>query len=103
MATPAHVDSVDEKMPSKDLEAGVTTADSVEDASSVEEIKAEKIQSEVKFLRVMRKGEEWLDRKMGIELQGINRIPDDEKQPPSLWNIFLLWWSLNVHVGVVPL
>ena len=20
-----------------------------------------------------------------------------------MWNVFFLWWSLNVHVGVVPL
>lgn len=40
---------------------------------------------------------------LGIETRGIDRIPEEEKQPPSLLNAFLLWWSLNVHIGVVPL
>lgn len=55
------------------------------------------------FFRSLRKGEDWLDSKLGIETRGIDRIPDDEKQPPSSWNMLLLWWSLNVHVGVIPL
>lgn len=61
------------------------------------------IQSSIGVLRVLRRAEEWIDSKVGIELRGIDRIPEEEKQPPSQWNIFLLWWSLNVHVGVLPL
>ena len=71
---------------------------------SAEEIRRTKdIQSNVGFLRKLRKGEEWMDAKMGVEAQGIDRVPEEEKQPPSMWNIFLFWWSLNVHVGVLPL
>jgi purine-cytosine permease-like protein len=62
-----------------------------------------------------------LDEKMGVESQGIDRVAEEKKEPPSIWNvslivhqslrisplilvqIFLMWWSLNVHVGVVPL
>lgn len=72
------------------------------DISSIDEIKRTKeVQSKVPILRQLRKGEEWLDSKVGIELRGIDRVPEEEKQPPSIWNVFLLWWSLNVHVGVI--
>ncbi|KAJ9609784.1 hypothetical protein H2200_006112 [Cladophialophora chaetospira] len=54
-------------------------------------------------LRFLNKGEAWLDAKLGIETQGIDRIPEDEKQPPSTLNIFLLWWSMTCHVGTLPL
>ncbi|OCK81554.1 hypothetical protein K432DRAFT_326108 [Lepidopterella palustris CBS 459.81] len=74
------------------------------EVGNIEQIKAREIQHKIGILRSLRKGEEWLDAKLGgIETRGIDRIPEAEKQPPSLLNIFLLWWSLNVHVGVVPL
>lgn len=65
--------------------------------------RAREIQSRTGILRFLRRGEEWLDAKLGIELQGIDRVPEEAKRPPSILNVFLLWWSLNVHVGVVPL
>ena len=76
-------------------EIAVGTADEV--------ARAKEIQQSLGVLRVLRRGEEWLDAKLGIELQGIDRVPEEAKRPPSTLNIFLLWWSLNVHVGVVPL
>lgn len=60
-----------------------------------EELKATRLQNEKSFLRKMRKGEEWLDAKLGIETRGIDRIPEEEKQPPQLINSFLMWWSLS--------
>lgn len=100
-------DVADEK---RDLEASYGTAkDSAEglhdvDAGTVEEVKrAHELQRRVKVFRYLREGEEWLDRKMGVELQGIDRIPEEKRKPPSIWNIFLMWWSLNIHVGVIPL
>ena len=91
-----------------DLEASKPIADvstlNVDHAiAEVEIAKVREIQHENKLIRMMRESEEWLDKKMGIELQGIDRIPEEQKQPPSILNVFLLWWSLNVHVGVVPL
>lgn len=61
------------------------------------------LQNRYGFLRQLRKGEEKLDRFVGIETQGIDRVADEDKQPPSIWNIFWLWWSLNIHVGVITL
>ncbi|MCJ1474350.1 hypothetical protein MMC13_003008 [Lambiella insularis] len=96
-----------ENLEKSDLEsnknvADVTTID-VDHANAEELAKTRAIQQQNGLIRSMRHAEEWLDAKMGIELQGIDRIPEEEKQPPPLINIFLLWWSLNVHVGVVPL
>ena len=88
-----------------DVETGGKVSYEVRHGSVIEaEIaRTKEIQHKVTFLSSLRKGEEWLDAKMGIELQGIDRVPEDERHPPSMWNIFLLWWSLNVHVGVIPL
>ena len=47
--------------------------------------------------------ESWMDTKIGIEVQGIERIPEEQKQPPPRRNLFLLWGSLNMHVGVITL
>lgn len=47
--------------------------------------------------------EEWLDKKMGIETQGIERIHEENKIPPSMFNMFLIWWSLIIHVGSLPI
>ena len=40
---------------------------------------------------------------MGIETQGIDRIPEEQKRPPSILNTFFLWWSLTCHVGTMVL
>ena len=71
--------------------------------SADEVARARELQRTLNVLRQMRRGEEWLDDKLGVETRGIDRIPEEEKRPPSLFNIFWLWWSLNVHVGVIPL
>lgn len=68
-----------------------------------EAARAKHIQNKVAFLRVMRQGEEWLDEKMGIETQGIDRIPEEEKKPPSIFNSFFMWWSMTCHVGTLPI
>jgi hypothetical protein len=88
----------------KDLEAGHSspTAAPVEEGTA-EEILARKLQQEKGFLRSLRRGEEWLDEKMGIETQGIDRIKEEEKRPPSIINVFFLWWSLTCHVGTIPI
>jgi hypothetical protein len=62
-------------------------ADHDAEVGTVEAVKARRLQNESTFFRKLRFGEEWLDAKMGIEMQGIDRIPDEEKQPPSTWNV----------------
>ncbi|KAI9050785.1 hypothetical protein LZ554_004904 [Drepanopeziza brunnea f. sp. 'monogermtubi'] len=72
-------------------------------AESADEIKAREIRESQGFFRTLRRGEEWLDEKMGIETQGIDRIREEDKRPPSLINMVFLWWSMTCHVGVVPI
>ncbi len=77
--------------------------DATPDIESEEVIKARELQQKKGFLRKMRRGEEWLDEKMGIETQGIDRIHEEDKKPPSILNSFFLWWSLTCHVGTLPI
>jgi Permease for cytosine/purines, uracil, thiamine, allantoin len=101
-----------EVMHEKDVEAGVTPLKEVTDktyvdtrhGSIVDEIaRSRAIQNSIKPLRYMRQGEEWLDAKMGVETQGIDRIPEEDKRPPSIWNSFFMWWSMTCHLGTLPI
>jgi hypothetical protein len=96
----------------KDVEAAVTplkevTANTFVDArhnSIIDEIaRSRAIQNSIKPLRYMRQGEEWLDAKMGVETQGIDRIPEEDKNPPSIFNSFFMWWSMTCHLGTLPI
>ena len=69
----------------------------------IEVIRARQVQSKIAPLRTLNQGEQWLDRKLGIETQGIDRIPEDRKQPPSILNVFLIWWGATCHIGTVPI
>ncbi len=95
--------SLDNKSPPHEVsEYGTYTE--VRSASVAEEIAhARHLQMNFGPFRVLRKGEEWLDTKLGIETQGIDRIPEEEKTPPSIWNSFFMWWSMTCHVGTLPI
>ncbi|KAF7195644.1 Purine-cytosine permease fcyB [Pseudocercospora fuligena] len=54
-------------------------------------------------LRHLQDFEQWLQDKANIETQGIKRVAEDERRPPSTWNIFLLWASFNVHAPSLTL
>ncbi|KPI36510.1 Vitamin B6 transporter TPN1 [Cyphellophora attinorum] len=56
-----------------------------------------------KSLQKLQHAELWLNNKLGIEQQGIELLRESDKRPPSLWNAFLIWSSLNVHFGQVPI
>ncbi|KAF8850758.1 purine-cytosine permease-like protein [Acephala macrosclerotiorum] len=105
--------SLDQKhhLPQYDVEAGghdekhapgETLVHDDVNSDSAEVIKARELRSRGVFKR-LRDGEEWLDAKMGIETQGIDRIHEEDKKPPSILNVFFLWWSLTCHVGTVPI
>jgi NCS1 nucleoside transporter family len=65
--------------------------------------KARHIQTAWAPFRYMSMGEAWLDQKLGIETQGIDRIPEEDKRPPHLINTFLMWFSMTCHVGTLPI
>lgn len=72
--------------------------------STDEEIaRARTIQRTFAPLRALRQSELWLDSKLGIETQGIDRIPEEDKRPPSIANTFFLWWSMTLHAGTLPI
>jgi hypothetical protein len=69
----------------------------LEDGTAQEVKRARDLQHRTKALRSLRRGEEWLDEKMGVESQGIDRIPDEKKQPPSVINVSVF---LQVQLSV---
>jgi hypothetical protein len=77
--------SLHEKSEKHDLEAG-SSPEEVELA--VGEIERPRtLQNSNAVLRALHQSEVWLDTKLGVETQGIDRIPEEEKQPPSLINV----------------
>lgn len=95
--------SHDAEAQSHDVEKEAVPAYEAPDVESEEVIRARELQQKSGILRSMRRGEEWLDEKMGIETQGIDRIHEEDKKPPSILNVFFLWWSLTCHVGTLPI
>lgn len=70
-----------------DLEAGSPRGYYETGSDSEEIIVARELQQRTGFLRSLRQGEEWLDAKIGIETQGIDRIHEEDKKPPSKINV----------------
>lgn len=98
----AHEHDVESGASDKEFKGEPVMSHDVE-TESAEKIRARELQQNVGFLYKLRRGEEWLDEKMGIETQGVDRIHEEDKKPPALINVFFLWWSLTCHVGTLPL
>lgn len=94
--------SSEEKTHSRDLESGTPEYDeAVLESSS--KTRARELRERGGILSTLCRGEDWLDAKMGIETQGIDLIREEDKQPPSILNVFLMWFSMTCHVGTVPI
>ncbi|KAJ9298858.1 hypothetical protein DTO271G3_3100 [Paecilomyces variotii] len=69
--------------------------------------RAIEIQNAFTPLRKLHEAERWMDRQLGgdnyFETQGIDRIPDEAKTPPSIWNALMMWSSVVMHVGTIPM
>lgn len=97
----------------KDLEASKTAGSITEEPAnsgtgSIDEVRrTNEIINSFTPLRKLHEAERWMDRKLGgdqfFETQGIDRIPDEEKIPPSIWNAMMMWSSVVMHVGTIPL
>lgn len=57
----------------------------------------------LKIERSLRQFELWLGRKFHIETRGIERVMEEDKQPPPLRNTFLMWWSMFCNPGGLPI
>ena len=101
--TEEHSFELEKGLDDKSAQDGVTYTDDRLGSVHEEIARARQIQNAFAPLRVLRQGEERLDAKLGIETQGIDRIPEEAKRPPSIINTFFIWWSVTVHVGTVPI
>ncbi|KAI5123976.1 hypothetical protein M0805_006388 [Coniferiporia weirii] len=39
----------------------------------------------------------------GVEARGIQRVPEDERDPKNMWNNLLMWWSVNTVLTTIPI
>ncbi len=101
--TDKHSSDLENVFDDKAAKNGITYTDDRLGSVHEEIARARQIQNAIAPLRVLRQGEEWLDAKLGIETQGIDRIPEEAKRPPSIINTFFIWWSVTVHVGTLPI
>jgi hypothetical protein len=96
----------DEKMQKTDLEVASKSLGS-EDVvpGSLEEqhkTKVESIRERFAVLRFAHGIETFLDKKVGMETQGIDRMAEDERRSPPMWNVFVLWCGSNICVQTLP-
>lgn len=56
-----------------------------------------------RLLRRLHQFEKNLDRRVGIETQGVDQIPEEKRTPPSILNTFFMWWSMTMHVGTLQI
>ena len=64
------------------------------------EAKIAKIRQGNGILRRLRWAETWFDRHFRFEAQGVERIPDDKRQPPQILNVRTLPW---LYLGSIDL
>jgi hypothetical protein len=77
----------DTKDASRDIDLEASASGVSAEAASEEVIVARELRQRSGILRKLREGEEWLDAKLGIETQGVDRIHEDDKKPPSKINV----------------
>ncbi len=51
------------------------------------ELEVMAMRERIPILRKLRAMEAWLDKKVGIETTGADRIPEDQRRPPSIFNV----------------
>ncbi|KAE8149066.1 permease for cytosine/purines, uracil, thiamine, allantoin-domain-containing protein [Aspergillus avenaceus] len=62
-----------------------------------------RIQEGNSILRSLRNLETWIDRKLGVEAMGIERVPDDKRQPPQILNMMFFWFSMLISPMLIPI
>jgi hypothetical protein len=51
------------------------------------ELEVMEMRERISILRKLHAAEAWLDKKFGIETTGADRIPEDQRRPPSIFNV----------------
>ncbi|KAK4946067.1 hypothetical protein LTR10_014869 [Elasticomyces elasticus] len=67
------------------------------------ELEVMAMRDRVPILRKLRAVEAWLDKKLGIETTGADRIPEDQRRPPSIFNMMFFWFSMLISPGTITL
>jgi hypothetical protein len=88
MAEKNIADTKTESGPLQDEEQGsVHACEYVGPARGLGELEVMAMRERIPILRKLRAIEAWLDKKFGIETTGADRIPEDERRPPSIFNV----------------
>lgn len=47
----------------------------------------------------------WFSRlfSMGVEIRGIERVPESERSNKHVWNLMIMWWSVNTVLTTAPI
>ncbi|KAF7596025.1 hypothetical protein BBP40_003805 [Aspergillus hancockii] len=77
--------------------------DTMIDPGDVGEKRIRQIQGGNGFLRSLRKFETWIDRKLGVEAMGIERVPEGKRQPPQILNMMFFWFSVLISPTMIPI
>lgn len=80
----------------------IISNDHVVDPEDPGELRVLEIRQKFSALRSLRDWEQWLDAKMGVEGQGVERIPEDKRVPPSRLNMIFIWFSNLMTPGGIP-
>ncbi|OBT55041.1 hypothetical protein VE04_05207 [Pseudogymnoascus sp. 24MN13] len=72
-------------------------------AHGLGELEVMAMRERIPILRKLRAIEAWLDKKFGIETTGADRIPENERQPPSIFNMMFFWFSMLISPGTITM
>ncbi|PYI10925.1 hypothetical protein BO78DRAFT_304288 [Aspergillus sclerotiicarbonarius CBS 121057] len=72
-------------------------------AHDPEELRIQHLQQGNRLLWSLRQAETWMDRKLGVEGMGIERVPDDQRRPPEMLNMMFFWFSALLAPGLIPI
>ncbi|KUJ17252.1 nucleoside transporter [Mollisia scopiformis] len=67
------------------------------------ELEVMEMRQRISILRKLNAAEAWLDKGFGIETTGADRLPEDQRQPPSIFNMIFLWFSMNMTPGLITM
>ena len=74
-------------VPDEENEINISTAEMHTKPRGHGEVHIEKLRNQIPVLKQLNQFESWLDKKVGMESTGADRILEDEREPPSVLNV----------------